>query len=116
MARYLRHALGRVADMTDDAPIILTPEEAISLLAAGEIVHNYANPTHGMFIGVDYSREYAEQHIRDAFAREIAGPNCKRMKHALAVWKNEDDRRPTFFETDAEKVEMMEASKQKVKA
>jgi hypothetical protein len=116
MDRHFRRRLGGVADMTDDTPIILTPEEAISLLAAGETVHNYANPTYGMFIGIDYSREDAEQHIRDAFAREIAGPHCKRMKHALAVWKNEEDRRPTFFETDAEKVETMEASKKKVKA
>ena len=102
--------------MTDDTPIIQTPEEAISLLAEGEIVHNYANQTHGMFIGIDYSRADAEQHIRDAFAREIAGPHCKRMKHALAVWKNDGDRRPTFFETDSAKIEAMESIKQQVKA
>ena len=96
--------------MTDDK-ITLTPDEAISLLPDGEYVHNYANPTAGMLIGVDFDRPDAEEHIRKAIQREIGGSGCKGMKHALVVWDNE--KHCTFFETDMAKVEAMEAEKSK---
>lgn len=94
--------------MSDDK-IILTPDEAISILASGKYVHNYANPGRGIFIGVDFERPDAEKHIRDAVQLEIGGENCKRMKHALVAWSSE--RRCTFFATDAEKLDALEASK-----
>ncbi len=93
-----------------DEKIILTADEAISLLAAGENVHNYVNNVPNMFIGCDYSRDEAEEHIRKALACEIGGPSCKRMKHALVVWSTETSL--SFFETDMEKVEAMERAKE----
>lgn len=89
-----------------DEKLIITPDQAISLLVEGDTVHNYANPVAGMFVGVDFDRSDAEKHIREAIQCEIAGPGCKSMKHALAVWSSND--RVTFFETDMEKVEAME--------
>lgn len=89
--------------------IILTPDEAISILADGEYVHNYANPGAGMFIGVDFDRADAEKHIRDAVQLEIGGDNCKRMKHGLVAWSS--NTRCTFFETDPAKLDALEATK-----
>jgi hypothetical protein len=94
--------------MSDDK-IILTADEAISLLPPGEYVHNYANPGAGLFIGVDFDRADAEDHIRKAVQCEIGGPGCKGMKHGLVVWDSE--KRCTFFETDMAKLSEMEAAK-----
>lgn len=94
--------------MRDDK-IIISADEAISLLADGATVHNYANPAPGIFFGVDYDRADAEKHVRNAIQCEIAGPRCKGMKHALAVWSEKN--RVTFFETDMAKVEAMEKAK-----
>jgi len=94
----------------NDEKILLTPEEAISILAGGDTVHNYANPAAGMFIGCDYDRADAEQHIRDAIQREVAGPVCQGMRHGLAVWSEKNP--VTFFETDMEKLRAMETEKE----
>jgi hypothetical protein len=90
-----------------DEKILLTADEAISLLPEGEHVHNYVNPAAGIFIGCDYDRADAEKHIRDAIQREIAGPGCQGMKHGLAVWSSE--KRVSFFETDMPKLKAIEA-------
>ena len=91
-----------------DAKIILTPDEAISLLADGEYVHNYANPG-GMLIGCDYGREDAIKAFRSAKQIEIGGDACKAMRHPLAVWETE--KRVTFFEADMAKVAALEGAK-----
>jgi len=93
-----------------DEKILLTAEEAISLLPAGDSVHNYINNIPGMFIGCDYDRADAEEHIRKALQREIAGPGCQGMKHGLAVWSGEKS--VSFFETDMTKLKAMEAAKE----
>jgi hypothetical protein len=92
-----------------DEKVLLTADEAISLLCEGEHVHNYVNPGAGLFIGCDFDRDEAEKYIREAVQREIGGDNCKRMKHALVVWKTEKDL--SFFETDMAKVEALEQAK-----
>jgi hypothetical protein len=92
-----------------DEKILLTADEAISLLPEGEYVHNYMNPNSGMFLGCDFERENAEKHIREALQCEIGGPSCQRMKHGLVVWKNEKEL--SFFETDMDKLKAMEAAR-----
>jgi hypothetical protein len=92
-----------------DEKIILTPDEAIGILTSGKYIHNYANPGGGIFIGVDFERPDAEKHIRDALQLEIGGPACKKMKHGLVAWSSE--RRCTFFETDPDKLDALEAAK-----
>jgi hypothetical protein len=93
----------------NDEKILLTADEAISLLATGEHIHNFINNVPDLFIDCDYDRVDAEKHIRDAIACEIAGPGCKSMKHALAVWSSNNN--VSFFATDMDKVEAMEHSK-----
>jgi hypothetical protein len=92
-----------------DEKIILTPDEAESLLVEGDNQHSYANPAGGMFIGCDLSRTGAVAAIRDAHALEIGGEHCKRMNHALIVWTSPT--RLLFFSTDPAKVEAMESRK-----
>ena len=95
--------------MTDEK-IILTPDEAISILAGGEYVHNYINNAPGLFIGCDYDRADAEDHIRKSVQCEITGPHCQRMKHGLAVWSG--PKNVSFFETDMAKLKAMESAKE----
>lgn len=94
--------------MTDEK-IILTADEAISLLPPGKYVHNYLNPSAGMFLGCDFDRDDAEKHIRDAVQIEIGGENCQRMKHGLVVWSAEN--KLSFFETNMDKLAAMEREK-----
>ena len=92
--------------MSDDR-ILLTADEAISLLPEGEYVHN---TTGGMImIGCDYSRESAEKSLREAVQIEIGGPMCKAMRHPLVTW--DSPHHCTFFEADMDKVAAFEASR-----
>ncbi len=93
----------------DEDKLIITADEAISLLPEGDRIHNYANPAGGMFIGVDYSRDEAIKHFREAHGIEIAGPYCKSMGHPIAVWSS--NTRVTFFAADMAKVIAFERSK-----
>ncbi len=93
----------------DEDKVIITPEDAESLLLDGDTVHNYANPGMNMFIGCNYSKEDAIKAFKSALAIEIAGPHCKSMKHPLAVWS--DKHHVTFFEADMAKVEAFERSR-----
>lgn len=96
--------------MTDsDDKVILTPDEAIALLPEGEYVHNFANPGVGMLVGCDYERDNAIKHIRSAYQIELAGEQCMRLKHPLAVWDSKTH--VTFFAADMAKVQAFEASR-----
>ena len=88
---------------------ILTPEQAKSLLADGEYIHNYANPTDGVMIGADYKRTDAIDALNSAIQIEIGGEQCRAMNHALVVWENEH--KCTFFATDPERIEEFEVMK-----
>ena len=94
--------------MTDEK-ILLTADEAISLLPEGEYVHNFVNNVPGMFIGCDYERAEAENHIRKALQCEIGGDACKGMKHGLVVWTSKNSL--SFFATDMAKLAAMEAQR-----
>lgn len=93
----------------DDDKVIITADEAASLLQDGKYVHNYANPAGGMLLGVDYDRDDAIEAFRKAKQIEIGGPGCKAIKHPLAVWG--DDNHVTFFAADMAKVEAFEAAR-----
>lgn len=93
-------------DMTDERCVI-TPDEAESLLADGEYVHNY---TRGPFmLGADWPRAEAIAALRAAAEIEIGGPSCKAMGHPLAV--HEPTGRVSFFAADMAKVEAFEAAR-----
>lgn len=92
-----------------DEKIILTPEEAESILADGEHIHSYANPAGGLMLGCDHGRLAVIAGFKTAHAIELGGDNCKRMNHALVVWT--EPTRLLFFQTDPAKVEALEARK-----
>ncbi len=89
--------------------IILTPEEAESLLPDGDTVHNYLNPNAGLMMGCDFSRENAVEALRKAVQIEIGGDGCKAMGHALVVWDTKQSY--SFFEAEKGRVTDMEIAK-----
>jgi len=93
--------------MSDD-PIILTPEEAESLLVDGDTIHNFMQASI-MLVGCDYDRAEAIAAIKAATSLEIGGDQCKSLNHALVC--HEANGRYSFFETDPARVEAMEAAK-----
>jgi hypothetical protein len=95
--------------MNDEAKLIITPEEAESLLYDGrDEVHNFKS-VGPMLIGCDYSRENALKAFREAIQIEIAGPGARGMNHALAVWSSKTDH--SYFEADPEKVDAFDGAK-----
>jgi hypothetical protein len=88
-----------------DTKIILTPDQAESLLPPGERVHGFVNPPWG-FVGCDSSRKAVVRLIREARLLEIGGERAKRMKHALVVHPREGGCK--LFATDMERVKAVE--------
>jgi hypothetical protein len=88
-----------------DTKVILTADQAESLLPPGEHVHSFVSPPWG-FVGCHNSRKNALRRIRDAKLIEIGGERAKRIKHALVVHAREGG--CTLFATDMEKVEALE--------
>ena len=62
-----------------DTKLILTPDQAESLLPVGERVHGFVNPPWG-FVECDSSRKDVVRLIREARLLEIGGERAKRMK------------------------------------
>lgn len=88
--------------------VLLTADEAISLLPDGPTVHNFKGG--GMVLmGADWDRESAIDAIRSAYAVELGGGASYSMGHPLAVWASE--RRVSFFEANMEKVAALEAAR-----
>jgi hypothetical protein len=96
--------------MSNDDKLIISADEAIGLLPDGDTIHNYANPASGLMLGVDYEREDAIRHFRNALSIEIGGDGCKAMMHPLVVWDSATHY--TFFEADMNKVAAFEATRQ----
>lgn len=99
--------------MSHDDKLLLTPEQAINLLADEGDIHNFIQS--GMlFLGCDFSRDDAIKAFHDAKSIEIGGENCKQMRHPLAVYDRGD--KLSFFEADMAKVEAFEAAIQNIGA
>lgn len=96
-----------------DEKVFLTPEQAESLLADGEYVHNFVSGGM-MLIGCDYGRAAAIKAFRNAKQIEIGGESCKRMSHPIAVFDANDHL--SFFAADMAKVEAFEAAVAKQEA
>jgi hypothetical protein len=88
-----------------DTKLILTPDQAESLLPVGERVHGFVNPPWG-FVECDSSRKDVVRLIREARLLEIGGERAKRMKHALVVHAREGGCK--LFATDMERVKAVE--------
>jgi hypothetical protein len=98
--------------MSDDADdrVILTPEEAESLLRDKPTVHNYVVAP-GMLIGCDFSWDAAIAAFKHATRIELAGENAKSTGHAIVVWEDDKSYEYSFFEADMEKVVALEEAK-----
>lgn len=82
--------------------IILTAEEALSLVIEGENVHTFRNPNGSMLMGCDISRTRLVELINQSDQVELGGEMCRKMKHGLVVWTGDD---PLFVETDMVKLD-----------
>lgn len=93
--------------MSNERIVLLTPQEAESLLLDGEYVHTYRQAG-TVFIGTDWSREEAITAFANALRLEIGGPTCQGMGHPIVVT---DRTGHVFFAADMDKVSAMEAAK-----
>lgn len=94
--------------MDNDKKFILSADEAISLLADGEYIHNFISAP-ACLVGCDYSRDEAIAAIRSAHSLELGGEQSKAMKHPIAVWKTAS--RVSFFAANMERVAALEAKR-----
>ena len=97
--------------MNDKEPrIFLTPEQAISLLPEGDIIHTQVGGAIGVMIGADWDREEIIEKINGAYLREIAGPIARSMGHALVLFPAKECYHSDllFVETVSEKVDALE--------
>ncbi len=98
-----------MTDNTEDyKQILLTKEEALSLLDDWDIIHTYTNPG-GMLIWTDWDRKDIETAMDDSVGMEIWWQSCKWMWHWLVIWKTERD--PLFVQANSKKIEAMEKEK-----
>lgn len=92
--------------MSEDK-IILTKEQAISLIGDGQDIHTFRSG-HGILVGADHSRKELLESIERAKLIEIGGEACKRMGHGLVVWTSNTD--PLFVQADKVLLESIENS------
>jgi hypothetical protein len=88
--------------------VLLTPQEAVSLLLPGGTVHVYVNPTSGVLVGADWDRSVAIETIESATEIQIGGDACRGAGHGLVVIHS---RIAHFFECDRDKINALEAQK-----
>ena len=65
--------------------VLLSIEDALAMLDGKEEVHAFVNPSAGILLGADWSRNDAEIYIAAAESRELAGEQAQKAKHGLAV-------------------------------
>ena len=80
----------------DNDRVMLTPEQAESMLAEGDTVHTFLNPG-GILLGADWNRQEAVDLIKSSHQREIGGSMCQSMGHELVVWR--DEQTPVYMAT-----------------
>lgn len=90
----------------EDIKVMLTPEQAKSVLLDDESIHTFRSGR-GIMIGADWSRKSILEAIdNNADKIEIGGPGCKRTGHGLVVWTSDTD--PLFIECNKAKLEALE--------
>ena len=82
--------------MSDD-PIILTADQALSMLPDGDRIHTFRSAGIAL-VGCDWDRDKIEEAIRENEC-ELGGPMCQKMNHGLAVHVGGD---PLFVECKPE--------------
>ena len=71
----------------EDAKINLTKEQALAVLDRNSdgSVHVFDNPSLGMLVGADWSKESIENAIKSATELQIGGETCRKMGHGLVM-------------------------------
>lgn len=80
---------------SSDEKVILTKEQALSMLPDGDRIHTFRSAFGGVLIGCDWDRDKLEQEIREKQC-EVGGSQCQAMNHGLVVWTSETE--PLFVE------------------
>ena len=81
--------------------VILTKEEAIKIAKIEDNqIHNFITAPFGL-VGADYDLETFNRYLDEATCIEVGGDNCRRMNHALAIFRNGE---VYFFEHDEDKL------------
>jgi len=78
----------------------LTVDQAKALLLPGDEIHVFLNPSAGMLVGADWSREAILKLLETAETLRIGGTQCIGMGHGLVAFK---DGRNHFIESSAGK-------------
>jgi len=74
----------------------ITADEAIARLPEGEYVHTFRNPSPGMVLGADWTREAIVEAINAAPEVLLTGEAATAMGHGMAIVH---DGRPLFIAT-----------------
>lgn len=83
--------------------LILTKDEALSLLSDDESIHTFRNISN-ILIASDWDREELVDAINHCKC-EIGGPMCRALDHGLVIWTGDD---PLFVETKEGTLEELE--------
>lgn len=64
--------------------VVLTTEQALSMLGDGEGIHTFRSLPPGILVGSDWTRKNILDAIEDSEC-ELGGPMCQAMNHGLIV-------------------------------
>lgn len=82
--------------------VYLSYDEAVAMLPDGDEIHTFVNPTGGMMVGADWSRESVLELFKTGLP-EIAGEMATSMGHGIVAWRKviDGDKRfdPIFIAT-----------------
>ncbi len=67
-----------------DERIVLSKDQALSMLGDGDDIHTFRTPGMGIMLGSDWKRQSILDAIEDNEC-ELGGPMCQRMNHGLII-------------------------------
>jgi len=83
-----------MTEITDDAEVLLTYDEAVALLPDGRRIHTFLDSGFAL-IGADWDRAEVLALLRTTDRREVTGPAAQGMGHGLAAFR---DGKPVFIQ------------------
>lgn len=96
--------------MFQEDRVILTKEEALSLLPDDEYIHTFRGLDR-VIIGADHERKELVEEIEHCKC-EIGGPMCRALDHGLVVWTGND---PLFVKTRLNSLELFDLFEKKLR-
>lgn len=96
--------------MFQEDRVILTKEEALSLLPDEDSIHTFRGLP-GVLIGADWDKKELVEEIEHCKC-EIGGPMCRALDHGLVIWTGND---PLFIKTRLNSLELFDLFEKKLK-